>query len=188
MVPRWEHDRKQIEIVLSCVCRKSVVRQSYDNHTVHAILSEVHIHTPNTGNGILSNPKAPELSIPLNQYGFNVSEKSSIFFEVKACEHAFIYLSESPVMNSTAVLYEIIIGESGGTRVILRKHNHVNVGVESLGSETTHCELFVSFWISCGNSNIKIGKGLIINQDIVIDWTEPGSVQYSRCGYYNRLW
>lgn len=141
--------------------------------TVHAILSEVHIQTPSTGNGILSNPKAPELSIPLNQYGFNVSEKSSIFFEVKACEHAFIYLSESPVMDSTAALYEIIIGASGGTRVILRKHNYVNVGVESLGSETTHCKLFVSFWISWGNNNIKIGKGLIINQDIVIDWTEP---------------
>ncbi|CAG2198494.1 unnamed protein product [Mytilus edulis] len=136
------------------------------------ILREVHVHTPNTDESIQIDPNAPELSHPLNQYGFIASEKSSIDFELKVCHDAFIYLSASLVMDSTADVYEIVMGGGSGTKVFLRSKNGVDVAQGLLGTSNTDCDQFVPFWISWENGNVKIGKGLIINQDVVIDWTD----------------
>ncbi|CAC5424725.1 unnamed protein product [Mytilus coruscus] len=137
------------------------------------ILREVHVHTPDTGYSIQINPNAPELSHPLNQYGFNASEKSSIDFELKVCHDAFIYLSAYSDMDSTAVLYEIVIGGGSGQKVFLRRKDGFTVAENPLGTGNTQCEQFVPFWISWENSNLKIGKGLIVDEEIVIDWTDP---------------
>ncbi|VDI41586.1 Hypothetical predicted protein [Mytilus galloprovincialis] len=136
------------------------------------ILREVHVYTPNTDESIQIDPNAPELSHPLNQYGFIASEKSSIDFGLKVCHDAFIYLSASLVMDSTADVYEIVMGGGSGTKVFLRSKNGVDVAQGLLGTSNTDCDQFVPFWISWENGNVKIGKGLIINQDVVIDWTD----------------
>ncbi|CAC5424728.1 unnamed protein product [Mytilus coruscus] len=140
-----------------------------------SLVSEIWVHTPDTGYGVHWDPKAPELSQHLNQYGFNASQSYSINFDLKVCSNAFVYLSASPIMDSNAALYEVCIGANGGTEVSLRRQVSTFKVIESnvLGDGSTQCGLFQPFWISWQNGNIKIGKGLAIDNEVVVDWNDP---------------
>ncbi|CAC5423978.1 unnamed protein product [Mytilus coruscus] len=140
-----------------------------------SLVREIWVHTPNTGNGVYWVPNAPELSHPLNQYGYDASQNSSIHFDLKVCSDAFVYLSASPIMDKQAALYEICIGGGGGKKVFLRRQDPTFEDVASnvLGDGSTQCGSFQPFWISWQNGNIKIGKGLSINNKEVVDWSDP---------------
>ncbi|CAC5423976.1 unnamed protein product [Mytilus coruscus] len=139
-----------------------------------SLLSEIWIHTPNTGNGLYYVPNASELSHPLNQYGFDTSYKHSITFDLKVCSDAFVYLSASQVMDSNTAVYEICIEGGGGTKVLLRRKDYIFESIASnvLGAGRTYCGSFQPFWISWQNGNIKIGKGLSVDSEVVIDWND----------------
>ncbi|XP_071124072.1 uncharacterized protein 5-like [Mytilus edulis] len=133
------------------------------------------VHTLNTGDSVNLVPNAPELSHPLNQYGFNASRNYSINFDLKVCRDAFVYLSASPVMDKQAALYEICIGGNEGKRILLRRNDLTfqDVARNDLGDGSTQCGSFQPFWISWQNGNIKIGKGLSVDSGVVIDWRDP---------------
>ncbi|XP_063416290.1 C3 and PZP-like alpha-2-macroglobulin domain-containing protein 8 [Mytilus trossulus] len=140
-----------------------------------SFVREIWIHTPDTGDSVNLVPNAPELSHPLNQYGFNASQDYSINFDLKVCRDAFVYLSASPVMNKHAVLYEVCIGGNGGNRILLRRNDATfqDVAANELGDGSTQCGSFQPYWISWQNGNIKIGKGLSVDNEVVIDWRDP---------------
>ncbi|XP_071128172.1 uncharacterized protein [Mytilus edulis] len=138
-------------------------------------VSEIWVHTPNTGNGVYWDSNAPELSHPLNQYGFDASKNYSIRFELKVCSNAFVYLSASSIMDKQAALYEICIGGGGGKKIFLRRQDATFEDVTNnvLGDGSTQCGSFQPYWLSWQNGNIKIGKGLSVDNEVVIDWRDP---------------
>ncbi|VDI50416.1 Hypothetical predicted protein [Mytilus galloprovincialis] len=78
-------------------------------------------------------------------------------------------------MDKQAALYEICIGGSGGTKIFLRRQDATFKDVVNnvLGDGSTQCGSFQPFWISWQHGNIKIGKGLSVDSQVVIDWRDP---------------
>lgn len=107
--------------------------------------------------------------IKLSNYGLNVSQIRSLFFDVKACRDTMVILASS--MNSSEPFYQLLLaGDSnhdGNWELNLRRRkdealqqNQRQYVFKNINEERyrLNCNEYRTFWVSWNEGKIKLGK------------------------------
>ena len=127
----------------------------------------------------------------MNHTWFTV-DRTSIVFEVKACADASLVMASVPFVVSSQV-YEIVIGRKNNTGCNI-KTNFGGEPAKSVDSPNIlHCDEYRWFWASWTGGHIKLGRGTVIDSDLVIDYIHDNPYAVSAVsianGYgYSGMW
>ncbi|CAH1798336.1 unnamed protein product [Owenia fusiformis] len=100
----------------------------------------------------------------------DVSRKTSIKFNVMACNDAHVILLKNPG-EAIADNYQIVIhGWAGNPKSVIRDAN--NEVTSSQGARLS-CSEMRQFWVSWANGNIQVGEGLEIGENTFLSYRDP---------------
>lgn len=105
--------------------------------------------------------------------GLSVTGKTSITFEVMACNDAHIALSETKGDDSHNT-YEIVIGGWADSQSVIRTFKqgpHMDTAAHQ--NHPVDCHKYMPFWISWANGVITVGKGNTVGQNTFMTWKDP---------------
>ncbi|CAG2200270.1 unnamed protein product [Mytilus edulis] len=106
-----------------------------------------------------------DYTIDVNKYNLDLSGITSLVFELKRCGRAHVLLSSSDVRNSAKPLYEFDIGNKDySTYIIYRSDDSLDPEsrnyVNFLTPNIYDCTVYLPFWISWAEGEIKLGLEL----------------------------
>jgi hypothetical protein len=113
---------------------------------------------------------------------FPTSEKF-LNFKVKGCNDA--HLVFCPTIIKQPPLYHIGIGGWGNTRSIVAREREFYEYVDQIDqSGMMNCNSYQPYWVSWENGYIRMGRGNVIDVDILLSYTEqcPFRVQNIELG------
>ncbi|CAC5365811.1 unnamed protein product [Mytilus coruscus] len=110
----------------------------------------------------------------INKYNLDLSGITSLLFVLKTCDNAHVLLSNSDVRNSSKPLYDIIIGDT--ISVIVYRVNdsgyHESMHYKIFPTPNIlNCTVYLPFWISWEVGDVKLGKGLVVGENVFGNWT-----------------
>ncbi|CAG2196545.1 unnamed protein product [Mytilus edulis] len=111
-------------------------------------------------------------SIDINRYNLDLSKITSLVFDIKRCGRAHLLLSSSAVRNSSEPLYEIDIGyKNYYTFIIYRADDSLDPEsrnhVKFLTPNIYNCTVYLPFWISWADGDIKLGTGIVVDENVL---------------------
>lgn len=125
--------------------------------------------------GVWHIPDIMNYSIDVNRYNLDLSGITSLVFEVKRCGPAHVLLSSSDVRNSSEPLYGISIGyKTFKTFITYRADDSLDSGsmkhvkyVKFLTPNLLNCTVYLPLWISWADGDIKLGTGVVVDENIL---------------------
>ncbi|XP_063415954.1 uncharacterized protein LOC134697600 [Mytilus trossulus] len=113
-----------------------------------------------------------DYTIDVNKYNLDLSGITSLVFEVKRCGRTHVLLSSSDVRNSAEPMYEIDIGYNNyDTFIIYRSDDSLDHESRKYVNFPTpdifNCTMYYPFWISWKEGDIKLGSGIVIDDNIL---------------------
>ena len=94
---------------------------------------------------------------------------------MRACHNVNVFLSGSAVLDSNYPFHNVVIGGENGAKIFIR---HVSDGIvyqsRTNGLEVSNlsfCLYYQEFWVTWSNGSVKVGKGLIENQNELDSWS-----------------
>ncbi|VDI24038.1 Hypothetical predicted protein [Mytilus galloprovincialis] len=126
----------------------------------------------------LNAPNITNYAIDISRCSLDLSGITSLMFEIKACANGNILLSNSNVRNSSKPLYEILIGDSNYYSIIAyRTDDSFERGSymynESITRDILNCTVYLPFWISWADGDIKLGTGILVDQNVLVSLMNP---------------
>ncbi|CAG2205170.1 unnamed protein product [Mytilus edulis] len=113
-----------------------------------------------------------DYTIDVNKYNLELSGITSLVFELKRCGRAHVLLSSSDVRNSAKPLYEFDIGNKDySTYIIYRSDDSLDPEsrnyVNFLTPNIYDCTVYLPFWISWAEGEIKLGTGIVVGENVL---------------------
>jgi hypothetical protein len=105
----------------------------------------------------------------------DLSAAKSIVFEAKAERNIFIALTQFKDTYAQDKMYEVLIGGFGNTKTQMRRT--IYAGAPVLADVSTPSILdpnsFRPFWLSWADGKIRFGKGTVVGEQVVAEYTDP---------------
>lgn len=106
----------------------------------------------------------------LTQYGITANDRTCFQFEVLSCHDAHVAIMDSPKQAKN--FYEIVIGGWNNRKSVIRNMRQGTPKTFFM-SGLLSCKEFRPFWISWIAGQIKVGRGKICEQQILMRWKDP---------------
>ncbi|CAC5362838.1 unnamed protein product [Mytilus coruscus] len=128
-------------------------------------------------------------TIDVNKYNLDLSEITSLVFEVKACGNVCVFLSSSDVRKSSKPLYGIGIGHQNTHSYIFYREDDSKDFVDSPYAYSNtlnilNCTVYLPFWISWAGEDIKFGTELVIGENVVGNLTNMDHFEVKSIGVF----
>lgn len=111
---------------------------------------------------------------PMYQFGI-FPHVQPFRFAVRGCHNVNVFLSGSAVLDSNYPFHNVVIGADFGAKIIIR---HVSDGIvyqnrpDGLAvSDLLLCLYPKEFWVTWSNGSVRVGRGLIENQNELDSWS-----------------
>ena len=113
-----------------------------------------------------------DFTIDVNRYKLDLSGITSLVFELKRCGRAHVLLSSSDFRISSEPMYEIDIGfDIYETYIIYRADDSLDSGSRIFSKFLTpnifNCTVYLPFWISWADGDIKLGTGIVVDENVL---------------------
>ncbi|XP_071123882.1 uncharacterized protein [Mytilus edulis] len=117
-------------------------------------------------------PDVMDFTIDVNKYKLDLSGITSLVFELKRCGRAHVLLSSSDVRISSEPMFEIDIGfDTYETYIIYRADDSLDSGSRIFSKFLTpnifNCTVYLPFWISWADGEIKLGTGIVVDENVL---------------------
>ena len=106
----------------------------------------------------------------LSTYGLSRMSGTSITFQLKSCREAAVLLSTAEDLVSPN-FYEFFLGGANNSVIFLTK-NHGSDDANARSPNLLDCKQMTSLWLSWENGRIKAGTGSVVDQNVLLDWTD----------------
>ncbi|XP_061173301.1 zonadhesin-like [Saccostrea echinata] len=106
----------------------------------------------------------------LTKYGITAKDRTCFQFEVLSCNDAHIAIMDST--KQTKNFYEIVIGGWRNSKSVIRNTKQ-GPPRASFRSGLLSCKEFRPFWITWVRGEIKVGRGGICEQQVLMRWKDP---------------
>ncbi|XP_071128242.1 uncharacterized protein [Mytilus edulis] len=139
-----------------------------------------------------STPDILDHAVHLDKYGVEGSKITSFTFQVKASRDANIYLSSSTTMDSIVPFYDVNFGAHTNTKTqLIRRNDNLLTPIFSTSWNTVidrhilKSWEFKDFWVSWDGGVVKHGRGTVIGDDLIGEWTDPNPFEVKSIGVLN---
>ncbi|CAG2205172.1 unnamed protein product [Mytilus edulis] len=117
-------------------------------------------------------PDVMDLTIDVNRYKLDLSGITSLVFKLKRCGRAHVLLSSSDFRISSEPMYEIDIGfDIYETYIIYRADDSLDsdsrIFSKFLTPNIFNCTVYLPFWISWADGDIKLGTGIVVDENVL---------------------
>ncbi|XP_063416192.1 uncharacterized protein LOC134697835 [Mytilus trossulus] len=128
-------------------------------------------------------------AIDISRCNLDLSGITSLMFEIKACDNGHVLLSNSYVRDSSKPLYEILIGEDNYYSVIFyRTDDSLEPGSYIFNQSNTYnilnCNVYLPFWISWADGDIKLGTGILVDENVLVSFMNPHHFEVRSIGVF----
>ncbi|CAG2253175.1 unnamed protein product [Mytilus edulis] len=128
-----------------------------------------------------------DLTIDVNRYKLDLSGITSLVFKLKRCNRANVLLSSSDFRISSEPMYEIDIGfDIYETYIIYRADDSLDsdsrIFSKFLTPNIFNCTVYLPFWISWAEGDIKLGTGIVVDKNVLGYLTNAPQFQVKAIG------
>jgi len=133
--------------------------------------NSVRISTPNQGDVDAETvANVYQYYTKLSTYGLSRMSGTSITFQLKSCSDAAVLLSTAEDLVSPN-FYEFFLGGSGNSMIFLSRMHGSNDD-SAMTPNLLDCDQMTSLWLSWENGRIKAGTGSVVDQNVLLNWTD----------------